>query len=221
MKSHNQQACHQLPKSAKHYHREKPQKTEKCHTSTWLNPLQADGFKKQDRQNRLKFFSEVQRNPIYGKGVLIPTCRCGKSNSTLGNTWEADWRPSYLLTDMGAFLSSETNSRAPVNYKSPWQGKLSKHDLKVSSEVRELSQPLHLATILRVNPLVNNLRLHRGVTLKNNPNNIPAMSLYSFFPLERTSGMQALGFPSSQKNQQPHFPEFSFPYPGSGRDVVS
>lgn len=24
--------------------------------------------------------------------------------------------------------------------------------------------------------------------------------------------MQALGFPSSQKNQQPHFPEVSFPY---------
>lgn len=31
--------------------------TEKCHTSTWLAPLQSHGFKKQDRQNRLKFFS--------------------------------------------------------------------------------------------------------------------------------------------------------------------
>lgn len=83
---------------------------------------------------------------------------------------------------MGTLLSSKPNSKTTLNYKSPRHGKLLQHDLKVSSKERELSQPLHLATILRVNPTVNNLRLHRGETLKNNPNNIPAMSLYSFFP---------------------------------------
>lgn len=159
----------------------------------------------------------VQRNPIYGKEILIPTCICGHSNrstSTLGNTWEADWGPSYLLTDIGALLSSKTNSETPQIYKSLWQGKLSKHDLKVSSKVRELSQPLHLVTILRVNPPVNNLRLHRGVTLKNNPNNIPAMSLYSFFPLKGHLACKPWVFPHPRKTNSHIFQRSLFPTQG-------
>lgn len=86
----------------------------------------------------------------------------------------------------------------------------------MSSEGREPSQLPHLATILRGNPPVNNPRLHRGVTLKHNPNNIPAVSLY-FFPLERASGMQGLGFPSSHGKQQQHFPRISVSQAGSGK----
>lgn len=117
-----------------------------------------------------------------GSNSHLQTWPLNRSTGPLGNTCQANWRPRCLLTDMGALLSSKTDSKTPLNCKSPWHGKLSKHDLEVSSEARELSQLLHLATILRVNPPVNNLRLRRGVTLKNNPNNTPAMSLYSFSP---------------------------------------
>lgn len=159
----------------------KIQKTEKCHTSSsWLAPFLSCGFKEQDRRKRLKVSSRVQRNPIYGRGRPVPICRPGHSigpaaqlekpdrptgdPTAFSLTWEPSWAqkltPKHHWT---ANLLGRANCRSMI-----W-----KWALKLGSAANCCIWPQYWESISQ---LINSDPIEVW-HLKNNPNNIPAMSL--------------------------------------------
>lgn len=86
------------------------------------------------------------------------------------------------------------------------------------SATRDLSQDLHLATILQVNSPVHNLRLRRGVTVKNTPDNLSAVSFFFPSPLKGHLAHKAWVFPRSRKIGNSIFPG-GFHSPGREQNI--